>query len=322
MDQPLISIIVPVYKVEPYLRKCVDSILAQTYTNIEVILIDDGSPDGCPAICDEYAEKDSRVVVIHQENAGVSAARNAGLEIAKGDCIGFVDSDDWIEPDMYEVLLAMLLEHNSRIACIACCYETGSSNTVVSHSWKISILNNIDAITMMYDRKIEKGVCFKLFSRELFKNAHFPVGVTNGEDFLVSVELFCHVTEVTFVEYPAYHYLQRKGSATKIIGSSYITVLKAYDSVNKCLAAKAPIVLPRAKTEMISRGIIIGVSYADNKMLSKEQYKNIRDHIISNCSKESLGILSKKNRILLAAFLTGRVPFLILRWAYNKLRGR
>ncbi len=102
---PQISVIVPVYKVEPYLRRCVDSILAQTFTDFELILVDDGSPDGCPAICDEYAEKDSRVVVIHQENGGVSRARNAGIDAARGEYLFFVDSDDWIEPEHIEVLL-------------------------------------------------------------------------------------------------------------------------------------------------------------------------------------------------------------------------
>ena len=99
--EPKISVIVPVYKVEPYLRKCLDSIINQTYRNLQIILVDDGSPDNCGAICDEYASKDSRIEVIHEENGGVSAARNAGLKLAAGDYIGWVDSDDWIEPDMY-----------------------------------------------------------------------------------------------------------------------------------------------------------------------------------------------------------------------------
>lgn len=102
--QPLISVIVPIYKVELYLRKCINSILAQTYQNLEVILVDDGSPDQCGIICDEYAKSDSRVRVIHQENSGVASARNAGLQAAQGDYIGFVDSDDWIAPDMYDCL--------------------------------------------------------------------------------------------------------------------------------------------------------------------------------------------------------------------------
>lgn len=112
----MISVIVPVYKVEPYLRRCVDSILAQTYTNLEVILVDDGSPDNCGTICDEYASKDSRIKVIHKENGGLSSARNAGIEVATGQYIAFVDSDDWIDADMYEKLLNLLIEHNADVA--------------------------------------------------------------------------------------------------------------------------------------------------------------------------------------------------------------
>ena len=96
----MISVIVPIYKVEPYLHRCVDSILAQTYQNIEVILVDDGSPDSCPEICDEYAAQDERIKVIHKANGGLSSARNAGLDAASGDWVSFIDSDDWIEPDM------------------------------------------------------------------------------------------------------------------------------------------------------------------------------------------------------------------------------
>lgn len=100
-----VSIIVPVYKAEPYIRKCIDSILSQTFTNFELLLIDDGSPDNCGKICDEYAELDTRVHVFHKENGGVSAARNLGLDHAKGDYVCFIDSDDWIDPDMLETLI-------------------------------------------------------------------------------------------------------------------------------------------------------------------------------------------------------------------------
>ena len=100
MNEPLVSVIVPVYKVEKYLDKCIESIVGQTYENLEIILVDDGSPDNCPTMCDEWAQKDSRIKVIHKENGGLSSARNAGLDACTGDYIGFVDSDDWIEPDM------------------------------------------------------------------------------------------------------------------------------------------------------------------------------------------------------------------------------
>lgn len=104
----MISVIVPVYKVEPYLDRCVRSIVEQTYTDLEIILVDDGSPDNCPAICDAWAERDSRVKVIHKQNGGLSDARNAGMDIATGEYIGFVDSDDWIAPEMYQILYNML----------------------------------------------------------------------------------------------------------------------------------------------------------------------------------------------------------------------
>lgn len=103
-SQPKISVIVPVYKVENFLDRCVESIVGQTYENLEIILVDDGSPDNCPSMCDKWAEKDRRIKVIHKENGGVSSARNAALDIVSGDYIGFVDSDDWIDPGMYEFL--------------------------------------------------------------------------------------------------------------------------------------------------------------------------------------------------------------------------
>lgn len=103
-SQPKISVIVPVYKVENFLDRCVESIVGQTYENLEIILVDDGSPDNCPAMCDKWAEKDGRIKVIHKENGGVSSARNAALDIVSGDYICFVDSDDWIDPGMYEFL--------------------------------------------------------------------------------------------------------------------------------------------------------------------------------------------------------------------------
>lgn len=104
-SQPKISVIVPVYKTEGLLDRCVESIVGQTYKNLEIILVDDGSPDNCPAMCDEWAEKDSRIRVIHKENGGLCSARNAGMDIATGDYLGFVDSDDCIEPDMYQLLV-------------------------------------------------------------------------------------------------------------------------------------------------------------------------------------------------------------------------
>lgn len=177
---PEISIIVPVYKAEKYLNRCVDSILAQTFTDFECILIDDGSPDNCPAICDEYAEKDSRVKVIHQKNAGVSAARNAGLDVALGEWIGFVDSDDWIEEETYEVALNAAVEQNADIV-----------------QWKMRLVNPTKDLEYNFqsdcelkiDKKnlltwLQNSCCTQLFKRKLVddNSIRFPLNVKMGED--------------------------------------------------------------------------------------------------------------------------------------------
>ena len=120
---PKVSIIVPVYKVEKYLRKCIDSIINQTLKDIEIILVDDGSPDNCGKICDEYAAKDTRIKVIHKENGGLSSARNAGMEVAEGEYIGFVDSDDWIETDYVGELLFCLIQSESDMAICSIRHE-------------------------------------------------------------------------------------------------------------------------------------------------------------------------------------------------------
>ena len=118
MDKkPLISVIVPVYKVEAYLGRCVESLLSQTYGNLEIILVDDGSPDNCGQICDTYAARDTRIRVIHKENGGLSSARNAGIDVARGEYLGFVDSDDWVDVHTYEWLLNMALEENVKLVC-------------------------------------------------------------------------------------------------------------------------------------------------------------------------------------------------------------
>ena len=119
MDNPLISIIIPVYNVEKYLAKCVESVINQTYKKIQIILIDDGSTDNSGKICDDFKLKDNRIEVIHKKNGGLSDARNAGLKIVKGDYIGFIDSDDYIEKDMYETLLCLLIENNADISIVS-----------------------------------------------------------------------------------------------------------------------------------------------------------------------------------------------------------
>lgn len=176
---PEISIIIPVYKVESYLEKCINSVIAQTFTDIEIILVDDGSPDRCPEICDKYAVVDKRIVVIHKENGGLSSARNAGLEVAQGRYIGFVDSDDFIHPKMYEVLLELLLCTNSdfvQCGTYKFCEEDNISAVVEGEYRLLDRAEFLDNFSPNNKYIITGSVWNKLFKKEIFENIRFPVG--------------------------------------------------------------------------------------------------------------------------------------------------
>ena len=167
---PLISVIVPIYKVEKYLNKCVQSILNQTYENLEIILVDDGSPDNCGKICDQLAQKDDRIVVIHKQNGGLSSARNAGIEIANGEYIGFVDSDDYVEKFMYELLLKSIKESNTMLSVCAIYYTFENGEKIVKIKDEHDrVFDFKDAILEMNTYKLfDMGAWSKLYHRDLF----------------------------------------------------------------------------------------------------------------------------------------------------------
>lgn len=216
---PKISIIIPVYKVEKYLNRCLDSIIAQTFTDWECILIDDGSPDNSGKICDEYAANDDRFVVIHQENAGVSAARNVGLDVAKGEWIGFVDSDDWIERNTYEIVYKNAIENNADIVQWGCWLNDGQTDyeTIMHPEGNID-LNNI-RVTLWH------GPCTKLIKKELFvnNNIKFPLNIALAEDMYVSLKLFYYSKKAFGISNCLYHYYQNIESATKNLSIKKIT---------------------------------------------------------------------------------------------------
>ncbi len=212
-----ISVIVPVYKVETYLPKCVDSLLAQTYEDLEIILVDDGSPDGCGAICDEYAAKDPRVKVIHKENGGLSSARNAGMDIARGEYIAFVDSDDWIEPDTYAYLLDLAKKYNVRLAC-AGRYDveekTGKKSLGLCppREEKISSEELVRRI-FLWDN-VDSAAWDKLYHRSLLEDIRYPLGVI-CEDVPTTYRIALKTDFAAMGSRPVYNYLHRSGSITK-----------------------------------------------------------------------------------------------------------
>ncbi len=211
-NHDLISVIVPIYKVELYLTKCVDSILGQTYQNIEVILIDDGSPDACPAICDRYAEQDTRVRVIHKENGGLSSARNAGLDAATGGLVVFTDPDDWMESDMLELLVGNMRAYESDIA--ECGWFAVKEGVAKPEKFfgESACYSNQEAMYLLLDGKCYLSVCNKLFRKNLFETVRFPEGRV-WEDGWVMPKLFGIARTVSVLGAHKYYYLrQRAGS--------------------------------------------------------------------------------------------------------------
>ena len=215
----MISVIVPIYDVEKYLPKCIESIINQTYKDLQIILVDDGSPDSCPQICNEYAKLDLRIEVIHQENSGVSAARNAGLKIAKGEYIGFVDPDDWIEPDMYSAMLTSMIENEAEL--VVCGYNYYDENGMVDDKRIYAekpneVLTQKDVMRMFSDMppSIRHGVVQKLFLKKYINSLLFDSSLKSSEDVLFLNEYVLKIEKAVFVHKPFYCNVVRNGSAT------------------------------------------------------------------------------------------------------------
>jgi len=209
-----LSIIVPIYNVERYLRKCIDSVLAQTFTDFECILVDDGSPDNCSAICDEYAKKDSRIRVIHKENGGLSDARNAGLDIAQGEYIGFIDSDDYIHERMYEILVEKAI--STDVDIVACGVYNVAENGETLGKWP-NLSNDkvykkkdfIDNFHPDVRRDIMTAVWNKIYKREIFSTLRFPFG-KYYEDAYIQLDIWNQCDMIAVVKDTLYYYLIRQ----------------------------------------------------------------------------------------------------------------
>ncbi len=209
-NKDLITIVVPIYNVEAYLHKCIDSILAQTYKYLEIILVNDGSTDSCGAVCDEYALKDARIKVIHQKNKGVSAARNIGLAQAGGTYIGFVDPDDWIAPDMYQCLYTELINQKADMAVCEIFIVTDKGVYAPKRELTGSVeeFTNKEAILSL---KISDGPCNKLYKRHIFDRIKFPED-RFYEDAYIMVDIINRCHKILYISSPHYYYYQRQNS--------------------------------------------------------------------------------------------------------------
>lgn len=208
-----ISIIVPVYNVEKYLKKCVDSILNQTFQDFELILVDDGSPDNSGYICDQYAEKDSRVRVIHKENGGLSDARNAGIDVAQGKYLGFVDSDDYIAEDMYEQLHTSLKNNNADLS-ICGIYDVYEGRKPIKKTEKELLLNRDEALIMIFHgNEISVHAVNKLYKREIFSTVRYPFGKYHEDSYTI-VDVLDRCNNIAINTKQKYYYFHRNESIT------------------------------------------------------------------------------------------------------------
>lgn len=250
----LISVIVPIYKVETYLDKCIQSIVQQTYSNLEVILVDDGSPDSCPTICDRWAEKDARIRVIHKENGGVSSTRNAGLRIAQGQFISFVDSDDYINLQMLEMMMAEMSDEKVGIV------ECGSQEIFTDHVQDIVFHNAhmpSDVVVKELLGSTGAPVWNKLFRRAVLENVEFHEELRYGEDTPFFYQALKRTDEFVQIPFVGYYHLIRDDS---LVGNHFkpyqVQSLLAAELVAKEVEADYPQLLEQAHCHVILNALV------------------------------------------------------------------
>lgn len=277
---PLISVIVPVYKVEDYLDRCVRSIVSQHYRQLEIILVDDGSPDSCGAMCDAWAEKDCRITVIHKKNGGLSDARNAGMAVATGEMMGFVDSDDWISPEMYQLLYENMRENGSDIA--ACGVEMVWEDDMESRMLTkpgCCVLDGQQAMGAIIEESVLKQpVWYKLYKTELIRNIPFAVGKYH-EDVFWSYQAIGAAKLVSVTDIPCYHYMQRKGS---IMGAGFsekrLDILEAKVRRLEYVKRNYPALLAQAQSELFM--FCLWVEQMNEKYLDGTERKKCEEKIL------------------------------------------
>ena len=225
----LISIIVPIYKVEAYLNRCVRSLVTQSYNHLEIILVNDGSPDNCAAMCDAWATNDSRIKVIHKQNGGLSDARNAGLAVAQGKYIAFVDSDDWVDAEYIAAMYYALQQTDSEIA--ACdVYESAGEEVELCPMKKspLRICTPEEAISDILEGKGFRAVAWnKLYKRTLFENERYPVGKHHEDEFF-TYRILAKAKRLVYLDRPLYFYFQRPGSIMNSFSIRRLDALEAY----------------------------------------------------------------------------------------------
>ncbi|MDD3013606.1 MAG: glycosyltransferase [Candidatus Gastranaerophilales bacterium] len=274
----LVSIIIPVYNVEKYLTACLESVVNQDYKNVEVILVNDGSSDGSPEICDKYASKDNRIIVIHKGNSGVSSARNEALKVAKGKYVTFVDSDDLIRPNMIDRLVDDISTYSADIAVCGTeiFYEKNypDLNKLYSNDKKY-IYDGEDALKdLLYQKNITNALHGKLYKKSLFDDANFSEDLAIGEDLYINYQLFSVAKKIVRINDQLYLYLQREGSA---INSS--TYKKRMSLINKLLDIKPNEIILESLSNRIFMEVVFTYLDAGGLQIDNDDLTQIKELI-------------------------------------------
>lgn len=316
MEDVLLSVIVPVYNVEKYLDKCVESVVRQTYSNIEIILVDDGSKDGCPQICDDWVKKDSRIKTIHKDNGGLSDARNAGLSIANGEYVAFVDSDDYIMSDMYEILMKKAIDGNFDIVKSGYIREYGSGQTVPLIDMPAREDIGKEAVNRLIPMHIPRfGMslsytctsCTSVFRRKivpLFKSERNYV----SEDLIFTIEVLSRAERFAYLPVANYYYLCREGSTTRSYNKNTFSLIKNTAAhIQEFLRTlgldpKLASGYIYYKIHQFAKGVILpsDISYKEKVNIFREFFNDkLYQQYLDSCEKKSLGrgLKGAKNRL-------------------------
>lgn len=302
-----LSVIMPVYKAEEYIYKAVDSILNQTYANLEVILVDDGSPDNCGKICDEYAEKDSRVKVIHKKNGGQADARNFGIEAASGEFIGFVDSDDYIEPYMYQEMINYMQQNSLDIVCGDTKQIKGKKIKFKPRHKENLIWNKNEAICENLSGSLDNAVTNKIYKRKVIGDIRFPKGRVY-EDVATIYKFIYNADRVGYLAKGYYYYIKRKGSTISTSFNSksrydcFVGYIERLDFAEK---HKLPCVEACKKQALETALATLTAFYANNESKDSDRYKNVNNFIEMQLNKNNH--LRKKHEFLLWSFKNCKV---------------
>lgn len=289
-NKKLISVIVPVYNVGQYLGKCLDSLLSQTYENLEILLIDDGSGDNSPALCDEYAAKDKRIRVIHKENGGLSSARNRGLDEATGDFIAFIDSDDYIKNDMYEYLMDGIEKYSADISICQRIVVKGKSKTPCDRE-KNEVYDTETAVRKLLSEDIMNAVWNKLYKREIVDGIRFPEG-RNYESTAVTFQYIARAKKVANLKKSKYYYIMRDGSIVheKNIKNRSDWCLSHIDRYNEMMK-----LYPKFRYQVLNDFYYVALKLADAVSTHQSEYDDFAERLryISDFVKDNKKAMAK-----------------------------